>query len=247
MRQSGDQPCGRTGVHEEQQGAAVPQTIVSTPGTTAVPTARRLRQPSWRDVRLLVGLALVLLSVVAGALVVSAADRTSPTYVASRALTPGESLDASDLAVVGARVTGGPSPYLSARGQLRPGLVVLRPVLPGELVPLSAVGDRAQVTLRPVTVPVEPEIADGLATGMLVDVWVARHRQGDRGYDEPERIATDVAVGDRATRRGALGSSSTTAVQVLVDGDVVPALIHAVDDEDRVTLVPVPTTAGRDS
>jgi hypothetical protein len=221
---------------------------VSTPKATPVPTARRLRQPSWRDVRLLVGLALVLLSVVAGAVVVSAADRTSPTYAASRALTPGESLDAADLTVVGARVTGGPSPYLSARGPLRPGLVVLRPVLPGELVPLSAVGDRAQVALRPVTVPVDPEIADGLATGMLVDVWVARHLpDGDRGYAEPERIATDVPVGERATRRGALGSSSTTAVQVLVDGTVVPTLIHAVDDEDRVTLVPVPTTGGRDS
>jgi sulfur carrier protein ThiS len=83
---------------------------------------------------------------------------------------------------------------------------------------------------------------------MLVDVWVARHRQdGDRGYDDPVRVASDVAVGERATRHGALGSASTTAVQVLVEGDVVPQLIHAVDDEDRVTLVPVPTTGGRDS
>lgn len=225
---------------------------VSAPGATAaglpVPTARRLRQPSWRDVRLLVGLALVVLSVVAGALVVSAADRTNPTYAATRALVPGESVQAADLTVVGARVTGGPFPYVSAREPLRPGLVVLRPVLPGELLALSAVGDRAQVTLRPVTVPVDPEIAEGLATGMLVDVWVASHRpDSSRGYAEPVRVATDVAVGDRATRHGALGSATTTAVQVLVDGEVVPQLIHAVDDEDRITLVPVPTTAGRDS
>lgn len=224
---------------------------MSAPGTAAalpVPTARRLRQPSWRDVRLLVGLALVALSVVAGALVVSAADRTTPTYSATRALTPGESLAAADLTVVGARVTGGPFAYVSAGEPLRPGLVVLRPVLPGELLAKSAVGDRTQVSLRPVTVPVDPEIADGLTTGMLVDVWVAQHRTDSaRGYLEPERVATDVAVGERATRRGALGSASTTAVQVLVEGDVVPQLIHAVDDEDRVTLVPVPTTAGRDS
>jgi hypothetical protein len=223
---------------------------MSAPGTTAAPpapTARRLRQPSWRDVRLLVGLALVVLSVVAGALVVSAADRTSPTYAATRTLTPGESLQSADLTVVGARVAGGSFPYVSAREPLRPGLVVLRPVLAGELLARGAVGDRAQVTLRPVTVPVDPEIADGLQTGMLVDVWVARHRtDSSRGYLDPERLATNVAVGDRATRHGALGSASTTAVQVLVEGDVVPQLIHAVDDEDRVTLVPVPTT-GQDS
>jgi hypothetical protein len=190
---------------------------------------------------LVVGLALVLASVVAGALVVSAADRTSPTYVAARTLLPGQSVERADLAVVGARVAGGASRYLDAREPLAPGLVVLRPVLPGELLPRSAVGDPAEVDLRPVTVPVAPEIADALATGMLVDVWVAERDEDDRGYAEPERLATDVAVGERAPRRGALGSSSTTAVQVLVGADVVPRLIHAVDDESRVTLVPVPS------
>jgi hypothetical protein len=202
--------------------------------------ARRLRQPSWRDLRLLVGVALVLLSVVVGALVVSGADRTEPTYAATRALLPGQVLDADDLTVVGARVAGG-APYLSAADGLRAGLVVLRPVLPGELVPLSALGDQGQVAMRPVTVPIDPELADTLTTGLLVDVWVASRRpEGERGYGEPERVASGVPVGERATRHGALGSSSTTALQVLVDGAVVPTLIHAVDDEARITLVPVP-------
>jgi hypothetical protein len=216
----------------------------STVGQPApVPVGRRLRQPSWRDVRLLVGVALVLVSVVAGALVVSAADRTTPAYAAAHALTPGKQLGASDLAVVGFRVSGGPSRYLRADQTLAPGLVVLRPVLAGELVPLTAVGSSDQVALRPVTVPVAPEIADGLRTGMLVDVWVAQHRdEGERGYAEPERLASDVAVGERATRRGALGTSTTSAVQVLVGPEVVPQLIHAVDDDARVTLVPVPST-----
>lgn len=217
------------------------------PGATGqpvpVPVARRLRQPSWRDVRLLVGVALVLLSVVAGALVVSAADRTTPTYAAAHALTPGEQLEPSDLVVVGSRVAGGTARYLHADGALDPGLVVLRPVLTGELVPLTAVGSQDQVAVRPVTVPVAPEIADGLRTGMLVDVWVAPRRvEGERGYAEPEQLASGAAVGELATRRGALGTSSTTAVQVLVGPDVVPDLIHAVDDESRVTLVPVPGT-----
>jgi hypothetical protein len=221
-------------------------TATPAPTTATPPDARRLRQPSWRDVRLLVGVALVLVSVVAGALVVSAADRTTPTYAAARVLAPGDALTEGDLAVVGARVAGGGSRYLHAAGGLRPGLVVLRPVLPGELVPASAVGSREQVSVRPVTVPVAPEVADGVRTGMLVDVWVAARREdGSRGYEEPERLAQDVAVGQLATRHGALGSSSTTAVQVLVDPLVVPRLIHAVDDEAHVTLVPVPGTDGR--
>lgn len=223
--------------------------VTGTAAGQPVPVARRLRQPSWRDVRLLVGLALVLVSVVAGALVVSAADRTTATYAATHALSPGEQLEASDLAVVGLRVSAGSSRYLRADQPLAPDLVVLRPVLTGELVPLSAVGGSDEVALRPVTVPVTPEIADGLRTGMLVDVWVAQRRdEGERGYQEPERLATGAAVGELATRRGALGTSSTTAVQVLVGPEVVPKLIHAVDDDARVTLVPVPNPqAGTDS
>ncbi|HET8614908.1 MAG TPA: hypothetical protein VFL94_05220 [Actinomycetales bacterium] len=203
--------------------------------------ARRLRQPSWRDARLLVGVALVVGSVLAGALVVSAADRTTPTYAAARALMPGEPLRADDVTVVGARVPGGSSRYLRATSGLRPGLVVLRPVLAGELLPSSAVGSQGAVAVRPVTVPVPPEVADGLRPGALVDVWVAERRaEGDRGYEPPALLASGVAVGRHATRRGALGSSSTTAVQVLVEPTVVPQLIHAVDDDAKVTLVPVP-------
>lgn len=225
-------------------------TATSLPGRPAAPTpaglapvasARRLKQPSWRDVRLVVGVLLVLGSVVAGALVVSAADRTTPTYAAAHALTPGESLDAADLVVVGVRLTGTDNRYLVAASGVPAGAVLLRAVQAGELVPLSAVGDRSQVSRRPVTVPVDGDVADGLSTGMLVDVWVAERRtDGERGFEEPTRVAEEVVVGGRATRHGALGSSATTAVQVIVDGAIVPTLIHAVDDEARVTLVPVP-------
>ena len=42
------------------------------------PTAARLRQPAWRDTRLVVGVVLVLLSMAIGAKVVAAADDTVP-------------------------------------------------------------------------------------------------------------------------------------------------------------------------
>ena len=46
------------------------------------PTASRVRAPSWRDSRLLVGLLLVLLSTVLGSVVVARADDRVPVYAA---------------------------------------------------------------------------------------------------------------------------------------------------------------------
>ena len=44
------------------------------------PTATRLRRPSWRDSRLLVGVLLVLVSTVLGSVVVARADDRVPVY-----------------------------------------------------------------------------------------------------------------------------------------------------------------------
>ena len=51
------------------------------------PTALRLRNPSWRDPRLWVGVALVLVSVVAGARLLASADDTVGVWSASSDLT----------------------------------------------------------------------------------------------------------------------------------------------------------------
>ena len=49
----------------------------------------RVRRPSWRDPRLLVGLALIALAVAAVVLIVQRSDTTEPFYAAARDLAPG--------------------------------------------------------------------------------------------------------------------------------------------------------------
>ena len=102
----------------------------------------------------MVGVLLVLGSVVAGALIVARADETAPVYAATRVLTPGTTLTQGDVAVVAVRLDSTGSRYLGAESALAAGRVVLRTVAAGELVPLSALGRRDQVDLRPVSVPV---------------------------------------------------------------------------------------------
>lgn len=188
--------------------------------------------------------AINLASVVAGALVVARADETVPVFAAARVLTPGSALTEVDVVVVSVRLDGTGSRYLSAGRPLAPGQVLLRTVAAGELVPLSALGRREQVDLRPVSVPVPAEVAEPLATGTLVDVWVADRdpERGSQSYAAPRLVAAAAEVAGRSTRRGSLGSSTASAVQLLLTTSLVPQVIQAVDNGSRITLVPVLAT-----
>jgi Flp pilus assembly protein CpaB len=202
--------------------------------------ARRLRQPTWRDRRLLVGVLLVLASVVVGVEVVGQADTTEPVYAASRHLAPGQRLTRDDLRVVRVRLAGLQGRYLAAKSAPEPGAVVLRSVQAGELVPASAVGPPAAVTSRPVAVRVLAGAADGLRPGALVDVWIARKEAGADTFQEPTVVVQSAEVVSVSSDGGVLGGSRDATVRLLLAGNLVPAVLSAVDNGDRVDVVPVP-------
>lgn len=228
----------------------MPQQTLPAPAATASglpePVAHRLRRPSWRDPRLLVGLVLVLASVVAGGFVVQRADDTEPVWAVRRAMTPGERVAPADLVVRRVRLDGGADRYVRADAAPAAGSVVLRYVGEGELLPAAAVGRRDQVDLRPVAVPVLPEAAAGLRPGALVDVWVAARSAGrPDSFDRPRLVAAAAQVSELTATRSTLGGSTTSAVRLLLTPDLVPTVIGAVDNQARVTLVPVPATLVR--
>jgi hypothetical protein len=211
----------------------------------AVP-ARRLRTPSWRDPRLLVGVVLVLASVVLGSVVVGSADDTVPVWVAARTLTAGQRVGAGDVRVQRVRLGDAATRYLSASAPWPDQKVALRLVPEGELVAAGAVGAADQVDLRPVAVPVSADVAAGLVPGVLVDVWVAsRDRSaGSEAYGAPQQVARGAQVSASSTQRSALGASTAASVRLLLDPTLVPQVISAVDNGARITLVPVPATLG---
>ena len=101
------------------------------------PAPRRVRPPRWLDLRLLLGVLLVLGSVLLGARVVGAADATVPVWAASGDLAAGTELDADDLVAVDVRLDDTADAYLST--STRPeGRTLARAVRAGELVPGSA-------------------------------------------------------------------------------------------------------------
>jgi hypothetical protein len=213
------------------------------------PTAARLRKPSWRDSRLVVGLVLVLLSMAIGAKVIASVNDTVPMYAAAAALVPGQPVSQKDVKRVDVQLGANEGRYVAADHDIAANTFALRDVRPGELLPRSALGTKADVNLKPVSVPVDGGGAAQLTAGSIVDVWVNAKdasSSADKFGNPVKTLEGATVVRTPDTTGGGLGAASgTTAVQVMVPDAGVQALIAAIDQGARITLVPVPGSPTR--
>ncbi|MGO0575146.1 hypothetical protein [Ornithinimicrobium panacihumi] len=205
--------------------------------------ARRLRRPGWKDLRLLVGLLLVLGSVAGGIRLVAALDDTTPVYAAARNLVPGQPVSATDLVPVKVRMEDNLARYVDGSQPLAEGTHLLSAVRAGELVPAASLGTAREALDKTVSVPVDPVAASALVAGAVVDVWVSRKDPEAVGeaFTDPELLLAGALVDQVPDQSKGLGMGlGRTAVHVVVPAEQVGQLIGAVDQGARITLVPAP-------
>lgn len=223
----------------------------ASPPTPPSPSAGRLATPSWLDARLVLGVLLVLVSVVVGARLLAAADRTQLVWAAARDLAPGTVLEEEDLRAVEVRLLSARDAYLAAPSRDFVGYVLERELLADELVPVRALaGPGDQAELRLVSVPVEPGRYPGdLERGQRVDVWstpdddaAAQPPAGEPSEATGSRLVLEaVPVAQRAEDGGALvGASGAEAVVLAVAPEDVAELVAAMSS-GRIDLVRVPS------
>ena len=203
------------------------------------PVPRRVRPPRWLDLRLVLGVLLVLGSVLLGARVVSAADATVPVWSATGDLAAGTELTADDLVAVDVRLDAAADAYLSAA--TRPeGRTLSRAVQAGELVPRSALENPEE--LVQLALPVQSGyVPPGLQRGQLVDVYaVADPAAGAATADGNvtavvERVPVQAVTG----RSEGVLSTPTTAVQVVVsvEADSAAEVLAAIGGRPLVVVV----------
>lgn len=206
--------------------------------------AARIALPRWWDLRVAVGLFLVLVSVAVGARIVATAGHLTPVYVAAHDLAPGEQLTPGDLAVARVRLDGGGSRYLAASGAAPVGYVVNRVVGAHELLPAAALSPSAALTdTRMVTVPVQAgHLPADLGRGDLVDVYVTPRSAAGRAVPAPTLVLSRAAVDSREGGSRTFGGESALAVVLVVDASAVPSVVHAVES-GVIDLVRVPPAA----
>jgi hypothetical protein len=207
-----------------------------------VPPATRARPPGWRDPRLWVGIALVAVSVVAGARLLGAADDSVTVWAAASDLAPGDRLGVDDLVATSVRFAepADLDRYLATDAPLPDDLQLVRGLGEGELVPAAALGSAEESGTVTLSLSFPGELVpSGIATGSVVELWVVP-AQDDRRADLTGPVLSDVVVIDAPTATDSLGSVGAGRQLVLGiprDESAALAELLAASEEQRVRVL----------
>lgn len=192
------------------------------------------------DARLLLGIALVLVSVAGVWFVVAAARDTEPVLVATRTIVAGEEIAPGDLDVAHVAL-GAVGEHYEASGPAE-GAVATRTLARGELVPAGSIAtDRDAASTRIVLRSSTP-LAASIEPGSRVEVWAAAPLE--QGAFAPAEILVAEATVARIDAGGGMVTDGSTHVEiVLARADVAPAL-DAVAARAAISVVPLAGPAG---
>lgn len=168
----------------------------------------------------MIGLVIVAGSVLLGARLLANADETVTVWAAAGDLTEGTALEPQDLEPSQVRFTSDElaGRYLAA-ADLPEGMVLVRDVAAGELLPRAALGTGTGEELAELPIALASDaVPAGLRAGEVVDVWVTPPAEGE-AERRAERVLQQVRVVAVPQRASALGPSSTRQVVVGVPGD----------------------------
>lgn len=197
----------------------------------------RPRRAFWGDVRFLIGIVLVILSIAGVWFVVSSSGRTTPVLQANRTIAQGEALASSDFQVVEVGLGSLTDAYLAPQ-DLEGGEVAARTLADGELVPAAAVADADSVRTTTIVIESSTGIPAEVGTGTVVELWHAPPLED--GHDTPRILVADVIVASVVESEGMLASDGTS-VEVVIDRADVADVLAAITGGSVLSVVPTGT------
>jgi hypothetical protein len=194
------------------------------------PTAQRLRPAGWLNGRSALGVLLVVVAVLAGALLLQRAQRLVPVYEAARDLPSGARLSARDLALVRVRL---PVPALRRYAQPNPrgtivGQILTAPLRQHMLIPVDGLASSPEQTDM-VELPIKVasgDMAQGLRPGDHVQV-LAAYGDGVRS-GQARLLLSSVEVVRVLEEPSGLAASRQSGVQVRMPSDRTALVVGAI-------------------
>jgi hypothetical protein len=196
----------------------------------------RLKKPSWKDPRLVVGILLVLASTAGVVSLLGAADQTTEAYAAREAIAVGERLTADKLHRVKVRLGDLEQRYLTPESGLAEGAVAVQRIGQDQLVPRDSLGELDVLDRKPVAVTVDEALPAQAVAGSRVDVWVALP-DARNGYSQPTLLLPGAEIAQLTPGSNALGSARSTVVMVLVTDSQMPQLLGAQANKAKISVV----------
>lgn len=196
----------------------------------------RLKAPSWKDPRLMVGVLLVLASVVGVISLVGSADQTTEVYAAKDSIAVGERLTTESVVRAKVRLGETEEHYITVEAGLPEGLVAVQRIGKSQLVPKESLASVDALDRKPVAVTIDEALPPQAVAGTRVDVWVAAP-DARNGFSEPHLLLRGAEIAQLTDGSTALGSSRSTVVMVLVADSQMPALLGAQANQAKISVV----------
>lgn len=166
----------------------------------SAPPAVRAAPPGWRDPRLWIGVAIVAVSVVAGARLLASADDTVSVWALSSDMGAGDEVREDDLIAHQIRFADDTElqHYFSVDDKLPADLELTRGVGEGELLPRGAVGSAAETDTLQIPLAVDAEqVPASVQDGSVVDIYLVSstatstvtHTDGEPAAGAPANFA----------------------------------------------------------
>ena len=192
------------------------------PGVPPSPVPRRWTRPRWFNLRVLLGVLLLVGSITLGAWWTARDRQTVDVWSAAEDLAAGSVLAAEDVVVVPVRLGPAARHYLPAEQPAPVGQVLTHPVSAGELLPARAVA--APTTGRVVVLPVKADrLPSGVRHGSTVDVYLT-----SGGGSDPvttEKVLQEVTVQSVETGGGLASSAGSSGVSVTLTPEQADTLV----------------------
>lgn len=204
--------------------------------SSAVAAGARLKRPSWKDPRLLVGVLLILASVVGVISLLGSADKTTEVFVAREAIAVGEKLTPDNVSRVKVRLGEVESHYITAESGMPDGVVAVQRIGKDQLLPRESLGAVDLLYRKPVAVTVQEALPEQAVAGTRVDVWVSMP-DARNGFAQPKLLLPGAEIAEVSPGSTALGSSKSTVLMVLVGDEHMPSLLGAQANEAKISVV----------
>ncbi|WP_426183906.1 SAF domain-containing protein [Microbacterium sp. TWP3-1-2b2] len=200
-------------------------------------TQPRTRRAFWGDIRFLIGIALVILSIVGVWLIVSSARQTTPVLQADRTIAQGEALISDDFRVVEVSLGSVVDGYLAPQ-DLEPGMVASRTLADGELLAVTAAADAQSTRTTSIVIESSVGIPESVAVGTPVELWFAPPLAETEEFDAPRILVADVVVASIPESDGMLAQRSAM-LEVVIDRSDVADVLAAITGGAALSVVPL--------
>ncbi|MDP9997553.1 hypothetical protein [Pseudarthrobacter sulfonivorans] len=196
----------------------------------------RLKPPSWKDPRLLVGVLLVLASVVGVISLVGSADKTTEVYAARDSIAVGEKLTTDSVVKAKVRLGETEEHYVTVEAGLPEDMVAVQRIGRNQLLPKESLATVDALDRKPVALTIDEPLPPQAVAGTRVDVWVAPP-DARNGFSEPKLLLPGAEIAQVTAASTALGSSRNTVLMVLVEDSRMPAILGAQANQAKISVV----------